>query len=165
VSGKCLGSFRSGDRSEYFAAFGLSRVAFIDPVPRQEDFGVLDFVCVLAAEDGNHVYPESAFYVQVKSNTDPITLDRDTIRWITYHMDQPLLICVVDKQSTLMTLYSCMRIWTALFLVPEAAEVVLVLAGEPSPLEQSSDLSETRFRLHLARIIHEAPSDDHGRGS
>ncbi len=155
MSGKRLGSFRSGDRSEYFAAFGLSRVAFIDPVPRQEDFGVLDFVCILASEDGGQVYPESAFFVQVKSSTEPIVLDRDAIRWITHHMDQPLLICVADKAAERLTLYSCARIWTALFLRPEAAEMTLLLEGDPPSQnpELSEDESGARFRLHLGAPI------------
>jgi hypothetical protein len=155
MSGKRIGSFRSGDRSEYFAAFGLSRVAFIDPVPRQEDFGVLDFVCILASEVGRHVYPESAFFVQVKSNTQPIVLDRDAVRWITYHMDQPLLICVADKAATRLILYSCARIWTALFLRPEAAEITLLLEGDPPPTnpELSEDKGGARFRLHLGAPI------------
>ena len=158
MSGKRIGSFRSGDRSEYFAAFGLSRVAFIDPVPRQEDFGVLDFVCILASEVGRHVYPESAFFVQVKSNTEPIILDRDAVRWITHHMDQPLLICVADKAATRLTLYSCARIWTALFRCPEgheATEMTLLLEGDPPPTnpEISEDKGGARFRLHLGDPI------------
>ncbi len=155
MSGKRIGSFRSGDRSEYFAAFGLSRVAFIDPVPRQEDFGVLDFVCILATEVGKHVYPESAFFVQVKSNTEPVVLDRDAVRWIVHYMDQPLLICVADKAATRLTLYSCARMWMALFLRPEAAELALLLDGEPpapNP-ELAEDAAGARFRLHLGAPI------------
>jgi hypothetical protein len=43
MSGLRLGSFRSGDRSEYLAAYALSRVAFVNQIPRQEDFGIVDF--------------------------------------------------------------------------------------------------------------------------
>jgi hypothetical protein len=155
MSGKRIGSFRSGDRSEYIAAFGLSRVAFIDPVPRQEDFGVLDFVCILASEVGKHVYPESAFFVQVKSNTNPIIFDRDAVRWITHHMDQPLLICVADKAATQLTLYSCARIWMALFCRPEATELTLLLEGDPpsSNPKVSDDPAGARLQLHLGPPI------------
>ena len=53
MGGKRLGSFREGDRSECLAMFGLSRFAFVYPVPRQEDFGVVDFLCVLNLGDSN----------------------------------------------------------------------------------------------------------------
>ena len=95
----------------HVAAFALSRVAFVDPVPRPEDFGVFDFVCVLAAQEGKNIYPESAFFVQVKSDSGPIDLDADALRWITQHMDQPLMICVISKSESTLTLYSCARLW------------------------------------------------------
>ncbi|MEE8113195.1 MAG: hypothetical protein V3T23_02460 [Nitrososphaerales archaeon] len=69
MGGKRLISFRSGDRSEYLAEYALSRIAFVNAFPRQEDFGVADFLCVLTKEDNRLVFPESAFYVQIKSNT------------------------------------------------------------------------------------------------
>ena len=75
MSGKRLGSFRSGGRSEYLAVFGLSRFAYVIPAPRQEDFGVYDFLCVLVREEVRNahtlLYPEDAFYVQVKSRVGP----------------------------------------------------------------------------------------------
>ena len=64
MSGKRLGDFRSGDRSEYLALFALSRLAFVSPIPRQEDFGVPDFLCVLGKEDRGLVFAQNAFYVQ-----------------------------------------------------------------------------------------------------
>ena len=66
-------------------------------------------------------------------------------------MDQPLLVCVADKAATRLTLYSCARIWTALFLRPEPAEMTLLLEGDPPPKnpELSEDEGGARFRLHL----------------
>jgi hypothetical protein len=72
MSGKRLGSFRSGDRSEYLAGYALSRIAFVNPFPRQEDFGVADFLCVLSKQEERLVFPESAFYVQVKSDANDL---------------------------------------------------------------------------------------------
>ena len=57
MGGKRLGAFRSGDRSEYLATFALSRVAFVNPFPRQEDFGIADFLCVLTRQEGRLVLP------------------------------------------------------------------------------------------------------------
>jgi hypothetical protein len=152
MSGKRLGSFRSGDRSEYLAVFGLSRLAFIDPVPRQEDFGVLDLVCILASEDKGMVYPESAFFAQVKSSDDDIVVDADAIRWITHHMDQPLLVCLIDKSVPSVKLYSTARIWQPLFLTPEAAEIRLVLKGDP-PSEPLERHGERKYTLHIGPPI------------
>jgi hypothetical protein len=91
----------------YLAAYALSRFAFVNPIPRQEDFGVADFLCVLTAEEAQYVYPESAFYVQVKSTDDILHFQADAIRWVSDHMDHPLFICVVDKRNNHMKLYSC----------------------------------------------------------
>lgn len=115
MTGRRLGSFRSGDRSEYLAVYALSRFAFVDPIPRQEDFGVVDFLCILARSEPPYVYPESAFYVQVKSNTAPIELSGGSIAWLAHHMDHPLFMCVIDKDQSLVSLYSCAVIWNAVF--------------------------------------------------
>lgn len=110
-----LGSFRSGDRSEYLAAFALSRVAFVTPVPRAEDFGVVDYLCVLARSNARHVLPESAFYVQVKSNREPVVLSGITSSWLAEHMAHPLFICVVEKEKSQISIYSCAAGWNAVF--------------------------------------------------
>ena len=110
-----LGSFRSGDRSEYLAAYALSRVAFVTPIPRQEDFGVVDYLCVLARSSSKYVLPEQAFYVQVKSNHDPIEFRESAASWFAEHIAHPLFICVVDKASSLISLYSCAIVWNAVF--------------------------------------------------
>lgn len=95
-----LGSYRAGDQSEYLAAYALSRVAFVNSIPRQEDIGVFDYLCILARNEGKYVFPESAFYVQVKSNTNPLTLKDAAFDWIYEHMEHPLLICVVNKKKS-----------------------------------------------------------------
>jgi hypothetical protein len=115
LSGLRLGSFRSGDRSEYLAAFALSRCPFVTAVPRQEDFGIVDFVCVLAKDESRYVFSESAFYVQVKSNKSPIELTSRAAHWLTHYMDHPLFVCVVDKDTSELAIYSASPIWEAIF--------------------------------------------------
>jgi len=127
MSGKRLYNFREGDRSEYLAVFGLSRIAFVTPVPRQEDFGVVDLRCVLARKENNSVFPNNAFNVQVKSNLDTIRLDENQIRWITTMMNCPFFICLVDKKKQRLKIYSCTRIWLALFLRMTPKEIKLHL--------------------------------------
>jgi len=87
IGGNRLFSFRSGDRSEHMAIYALSRIAYVTPVPRQEDFGVVDFKCVLAKHEGIHVVPKAAFNVQVKSDEDDVLLTNKNVRWISTNMD------------------------------------------------------------------------------
>jgi hypothetical protein len=133
MSGKRLGNYRSGDRSEYLSVFGLSRVGFVIPAPRQEDFGVLDLLCILARPKGKLVFPESAFFVQVKSSSQDIHLDSDAVRWISLHMDHPLFICVCDKKALTLSIYSTARIWFALFLRTSPKTIVLKLDSDYPP--------------------------------
>ena len=151
MSGKRLGSYRSGDRSEYLAVFGLSRVGFVIPAPRQEDFGVLDFLCILARPEGMLVFPESAFFVQVKSSSDDIHLDSDAVRWISLHMDHPLFICVCDKATRKMSIYSTARIWFALFLRTSPKEIVLKLDSDhlPDYCEMRESDGDVTFDVHV----------------
>lgn len=136
--GARLGSFRSGDRSEYLATYALSRFAFVNPIPRQEDFGVGDSLCVLAKATGKFVYPESAFYVQIKANQKSFPLRQEALRWISHHMDHPLFICVADKKSGRIKIFSCARIWLALFPDP-AAKRLSVRYGGSTSYPQASD--------------------------
>lgn len=115
MSGRRLWTFRQGDRSEYLAMFGLSRIAFVNPVPRQEDFGVVDFSCILNRRHDGSVIPENEFYVQVKSTKDDVVFDENALQWIAFHMEHPLLICVVDKKSQHLSFYSCAPLWGPIF--------------------------------------------------
>jgi hypothetical protein len=110
-----LFSFRQGDRSEYLALYALSRVAFVTPVPRQEDVGVVDFRCVLARHEGRRDIPKGTFNVQVKSRGSTLGLNEGEIRWLSTNMDSPLFMCVVDKKNMTIALYSCQHVWSALF--------------------------------------------------
>jgi hypothetical protein len=125
VSGRRNRNFRAGDRSEYLALYGLTRLAFVDPFPRQEDFGVVDMLGILTQTEGSCVYPKSAFFVQVKSNTDDIVFDQYTIRWVTNHMDHPLFVCIANKKLNELALYSTSRIWLALFKKVEPTSLTL----------------------------------------
>ena len=135
MSGKHLGAFRSGDRSEYLASFALSRVAFVNPFPRQEDFGIADFLCVLTKQEGRLVLPEGGFYVQVKAAASGLVLDSDALKWISEHMDHPLLVCIAEKEPPWIRLYSCWPVWLVLFPVRTVEKVTLVL-DSPLPVQQ-----------------------------
>lgn len=155
MSGKRLGNFRAGDRSEYMATFGLSRVSFVSSILRQEDFGVVDFLCVLTRTQGRFVYPESAFYVQVKSTKEDQILDADAIRWITHHMDHPLFLCVGDKARSELSFYSLSRIWLALFLRTEPKTITLKLDVDnpPEPFILRDEADGAHFEVKLGPPI------------
>ena len=104
----------------------------MNPVPRQEDFELVDFLCVLARTESEYVYPESAFYVQVKSNADAFDLSGEAIKWLAHHMDHPLFLCVVDKEKSLISLYTCIYLWRAVFLSRVEPESIRIeYGGEP----------------------------------
>lgn len=127
MGGKRIFNFREGDRSEYLAQFMLSRFAYVYGFQRQEDFGVADFLCILSQVQDNKVYPETGFYVQVKSDEKDIQFDKDAVRWISLHMDLPLMICVINKKQSKIKLYSCSKIWAGMFAyhLPERLQIIL----------------------------------------
>jgi hypothetical protein len=125
-SGYRLFSFREGDRSEYLAIYALTRIAYVTPVPRQEDFGVIDFRCVLTQKQNKNVVPGGAFCVQVKSTFPKRALKRSHVRWISTNMDSPLFICTVDKKDNHVRIFSCINIWSALFLRMDPLSITLV---------------------------------------
>jgi len=127
MGGKRLIGFRQGDRSEYLAQFLLSRFSYVYPFPRQEDFGVADFLCVLGRIEKTIVYPEDGFYVQVKSNEDDIVFDKDSSNWISNHMDLPLLICVINKKESHLKLYSTSKAWVGLFQLHGPDKIIFKL--------------------------------------
>ena len=95
----------------------------------------MDFLCVLTKQINLLVYPENAFYVQVKSNVDDIIYDKDSVDWIFNHMDIPLILCVVDKKQSLLKFFSCWNIWPGLFKQPNPEKITLKLMTS-LPLEE-----------------------------
>ena len=148
-NGYRLGSFRSGDRSEYMALYGLSRFSFVYPFPRQEDFGVVDLLCILTKIEEGRVYPETAFYVQVKSNAEPFAFGKAAIQWIANHMDHPLFVCVADKESNMLSLYALTPVVEALFRRSEPTEIKISMSGDAPtfPVEPIEDEAGVRFEI------------------
>lgn len=158
-----LGSFRSGDRSEYLAAYALSRVAFVTPVPRPEDFGVVDFLCVLARSDSKYILPEGAFYVQVKSNREPIEFKGTAVSWLAKHMAHPLFVCIVDKGDASISLYSCAIIWNAIFrtrVPPNSVRIefdgTAAVQSDANTIDYEVNLGKPVFKQTSAQIEEDA---------
>jgi hypothetical protein len=108
MPGARLRSFRLGDRSELLVQHLLAGIAFTTPVPRQEDIGV-DFLCSLIGQttEGSLLRAGPFFTVQAKSKgADKITYEqRHELDWIS-QQENPMLICVADRDTTSMTVYS-----------------------------------------------------------
>jgi hypothetical protein len=131
-----LYSYREGDRYEYLATYALTRIAFVTPVRRTEDFGVIDLHCVLTRTEGNSVIPSCPFNVQVKSDVSEVVYQAKKIAWISANMDCPLFICSVSRdEDPRIRMFSCMNIWSAVFFRGSPTSVTLHL----KPRETSED--------------------------
>jgi hypothetical protein len=142
MSGKRNLRYHLGDRSEYLAAYALSRIAFIFPVPRQEEFGVVDFIVVTAKDSDPNFYPRATCCVQIKSNELPITFDTDSVSWISQHLAIPLFLITVDKKNQSIKIFSTWNMWTGLFANPAPSKLVLHPNSDTTqPLCNNSELS------------------------
>jgi hypothetical protein len=130
AGGGQLKSFRCGDRSELLAEFLLSAIAFTSRVPRQEDVGY-DFFCSLIQEDDKLLKTGAFFAVQAKSSSDPVIYKKDyEIDWIT-NQENPLLLCVVNREALAMDIYST---WNLLgHLLKKASQIELIPRARVEP--------------------------------
>ena len=72
---------RQGDLAEYLGQYFLSRFSYVTPIPRQEDFGLADFICHLGKKYTPYIYAENVFFVQVKSGMTPVNYKQDTTKF------------------------------------------------------------------------------------
>ncbi len=107
-----LNNYRAGDLSEYIAQFFITRLAYSASVPRQEDFGVADFVCFRTEKNKRRVYAKSGFYLQVKAKPRSYYLEFNGSfnLWILENLDLPFLLCIVDNKKEEIELFSSWRI-------------------------------------------------------
>ena len=109
---------------------------------------------VLTRTEDRCVYPESAFFVQVKPSAEDLEIDQHAIRWITHHMDHPLFVCVVDRKQSELALYSTSRIWLALF---KKAEPTVLTMKFDSDLPQQDHVcyanNRAKVTVHLGPPI------------
>lgn len=107
MPGARLGSFRLGDRAELLVEHLLAGVAFTTRVPRQEDIGI-DFMCsLIKGSHGSGLLKAGPFFsVQAKSPGEVPVYDKThELEWIT-HQENPLLVCVADREQSAMDVYS-----------------------------------------------------------
>lgn len=129
--------FRQGNRSEYLALYILSSLGISVYVPRIEDIGA-DFYCSLTKRDGNRMTFHLPFIVQVKSSSvEKIPFGgpdehgrwrKEEIEWL-FSQELPLLVGVVDKETSKLHLYSTSSMWAARYAGGAFGEIVLLPGG------------------------------------
>lgn len=165
MPGGRLRTFRLGDRSELLVQHLLSGIAFTTPVPRQEDIGV-DFLCSLIAhtKDKGLLRAGPFFTVQAKSKgTDKITYAQPHERaWIS-QQENPMLVCVADRDTTSMDVYSTWNLLAGVLAghrgTKEPTKIVLRL-GQASamwpPIHNLDDgTQEILLRHPIAHVTHD----------
>jgi hypothetical protein len=163
-------AFRFGDRAELLVQQLLTSLAFTSPVPRQEDIGV-DFLCSLITGYGDpHLLKAGPFFsVQAKSSTEPIEYKKPhEIQWIT-HQENPLLICVADRDHGAMDVYST---WNLLCGVAAGwkgkrePNCVRLCPGEsyeshyPGVVDQADESQNILLGKPIVRITHQQAFDE-----
>jgi hypothetical protein len=107
MSGGRPRGFRLGDRSELLVEHLLAGVAFTTRVPRHEDIGI-DFMCSLitGSHEAGLLKAGPFFSVQAKSSGQELLYEKPhELEWIM-HQENPLLICVADREASAMDVYS-----------------------------------------------------------
>ncbi len=145
--------FRAGDRSEYLAQYLLSRFSFCMQIDRQEDFGVVDFHCVLGREEKDLIFPENEFYVQIKSNEENIVFNKDATKWISNHMHLPLFIGVIDKADSRMKMYSTSIMWLGLFKMHQPDRLIFQLNGDTAQCNAHVDREIREIKVEVGDPI------------
>ncbi len=141
-------NLRSGDLHEELGIFLLRSVAFVAPVPRQEDVGN-DVFCTLARPEGSRrLLPDLSFLVQLKaSSVCKISYSSpDEIAWLT-NLEIPLFIGRVDLRNASVSLFSTQRLHQIL-LEKSYDEIHLLL--DP---EGESSANKSRL-VHIGPPVH-----------
>src|ERR1700753_1336928 len=152
--GKLGANFYGGTRSEYLAHYGLSRFALTNQGPRQADFGVVGFKCVLARIKVKVLYPENAFYVQTKATREDFNLSKDTIIWIRQHLDLPLYVCVADKSDDSLSFYSLSPLYVLLFQISKEITGITITMNKDEPRYHELVDGEKRNHSDIQYLVH-----------
>src|SRR5436853_584207 len=108
MRGLLLSGYRSGNRAEYFAQYVLSALGVSSPVLRQEDIGI-DFHCALSRAEGQRLYFDSPFIVQVGTigskefrygvsrKKEPWSYKPYETEWL-FNQSLPLFLATVDQE-------------------------------------------------------------------
>lgn len=103
---KRIANYRSSDRAEALGVVLLQLFTAVAPVPRQEDFGIVDAVATLLRRDGRFVHAEDSSLLQFKSRTEKnVKFLGDRVKALV-DQELPLFIARVDLTKAELSLYS-----------------------------------------------------------
>lgn len=121
--------FHEGNRSEYLAAYFLSKIGLVIPVPRQLDLFKVDFIVHLCAKKERNFVPTGrCFAIQIKSNHDPLEVEsKDLERF--WESNFPYFIGVVSKKGQKFTIYATLPRLVYMWMVGRDQEFRLNLGG------------------------------------
>jgi hypothetical protein len=133
MPGGRLRTFRLGNRAELLVEQLLAGFAFTTRVPLQEDVGI-DFFCSLIEQEDQLLKAGPFFSVQAKSSNEPIVYKKPhELEWIR-NQENPLLICVANRQALSM---DCIQLGIY------CAECLTVGGGSKKRIGLNSDLERT----------------------
>jgi hypothetical protein len=166
MPGARLRSFRLGDRSELLVQHLLAGLAFTTPVPRQEDIGI-DFLCSLIARtnEGGLLRAGPFFTVQAKSEgVDKITYEqRHELDWIA-QQENPMLICVADRDTTSMNVFSTWNLLCGVLsghsITRSATRIVLRPGQTSEKWPHICDLQDGTQEILLGKPVAHVTHDD-----
>jgi hypothetical protein len=136
-------NFRSGDINEDLGLLLLKSISFVAPVPRTEDVGV-DAVCTLHRQEGNLLFAEDSFWIQLKSYdsttkaNNKITYDAEKCEWLKT-LRLPFIIGFVDKLDLKIELFPTCDLNSQLMSSPSKA-TLKIGSNNSSPFSCSDDM-------------------------
>lgn len=101
-------TFLQGNRSEYLAIPALTKLGFTIPVPREKDHFGVDFIVHLACLDEKNIISAvgRSFAIQIKSNKNPITFNKQRKINCLYNSAIPFFLGVVSREDLTLTIYN-----------------------------------------------------------
>ncbi|WP_339169071.1 hypothetical protein MKX75_07400 [Paenibacillus sp. FSL R5-0341] len=123
-------NFRSGDLAEQLGIYMIQSLALVAPIPRTEDVGI-DVVATLLRDDNKYSYvAEDSFYIQIKSSTvNKVEYEEEGVKWL-YDLKLPFFIATVDREISMIKLYSTKRIFDAFAINKDRRKINIILEEE-----------------------------------
>jgi len=137
--------FHESNQGEYLAQYFLSAFGVSAPVLRQEDIGV-DFFCSLAKTDKKRLTFHSPYMVQHGAGTKEFVYGGynkrtkkwrgEGIQWL-FSQELPLFLCVTDRRTARMRLYSTSALWLIRYKFGNMTQIELCPDENHDPLKDS----------------------------
>lgn len=108
MPGRLSRNFRLGHRSEDIGVVFFRTFSAVSSIRQEDDTGN-DLVSTLLRKDGNLLFAENSFFVQIKSvSVTEVIYKNDEINWFI-NQDLPFFICTVDKEKDIIKIYTTNR--------------------------------------------------------